>query len=189
MLEGIGLGGSYSESPSHQLGGSCLGQGDRTGWLMVWASLPSPGQMADGLKHPPNAWTEWSYPLLLPKTGHGQDDPSHSLQTEGQTCLKTLPSLGLRNTYVVGRPLIMVFSHWVTTRTRMIAITRMIIMGSTIICRALNTAPRQIPTRIPIEFCTLAIGLCIGLILGVAQCEYTINVFTLLCTYPMVCNY
>ena len=45
-------------------------------------------------------------------------------------------------------------------------------MGSTIICRTLHTAPRLITTWIPIEFCTLVIG--IGLVLGVAQCEYTI---------------
>ena len=59
----------------------------------------------------------------------------------------------------------MVFSHW--TRTK--AITRTIIMGSTIICRALHTAPREITTQIPIEFCRLVICL----VLGVAQCEYT----------------
>ena len=47
-------------------------------------------------------------------------------------------------------------------------------MGSTIICRALHTALRQITTQIPIEFCTLVIGLRISLVLGVAQCEYTI---------------
>ena len=56
----------------------------------------------------------------------------------------------------------------------MIAIMRMITMGSTIVCRALHTAARQITTQIPIEFCTLIIGLSIGLVLGVAQCEYTI---------------
>ena len=56
----------------------------------------------------------------------------------------------------------------------MIAIMRTIIMGSTIVCRALHTAARQITTGIPIEFCTLVIGLGIGLVLGVAQCEYTI---------------
>ena len=55
----------------------------------------------------------------------------------------------------------------------MIAIA--IIMGSTIICRALHTAPRQITTQTPIEFCTLVIGLGISLVPGVAQCEYTIN--------------
>ena len=38
-----------------------------------------------------------------------------------------------------------------------------------------STSPRQITSRIPIEFCTLVIGLCIGLVLGVAQCKYTIN--------------
>ena len=53
----------------------------------------------------------------------------------------------------------------------MIAITRTIIMGSTIICRAFHTALRQLKPQILIEFCTLVIGL--GLIPGVAQCEYT----------------
>ena len=48
-------------------------------------------------------------------------------------------------------------------------------MGSTIICRALHTALRQKTTQIPIEFCTLVIGLGISLVLGVAQCEYTIR--------------
>ena len=48
-------------------------------------------------------------------------------------------------------------------------------MGSTILCRALHIAPRQITTQIPIEFCTVVIGLSIGLVLGVAQCEYTIT--------------
>ena len=43
--------------------------------------------------------------------------------------------------------------------------------GCTIICRTLHTAPRQITTRIPIEFCTLVISLGISLVLGVAQCR------------------
>ena len=48
-------------------------------------------------------------------------------------------------------------------------------MGSTIICRALHTALRQITTQITIEFSTVVISLSIGLVLGVTQCEYTIN--------------
>ena len=53
----------------------------------------------------------------------------------------------------------------------MIARMRTITMGSTITCRALHTALRQITTQIPIEFCTLVIGL----VLGVTQREYTIK--------------
>ena len=54
--------------------------------------------------------------------------------------------------------------------------------GFHLICRALHTAPRQMTTQILIEFCILIIGLGIGLILGVVQCEYTIktSIFVLL---------
>ena len=53
--------------------------------------------------------------------------------------------------------------------------SRKIRMASTVICRTLYTALRQITTQIPIEFCTLVIGLDISLIIGVAQCEQTIS--------------
>ena len=90
------------------------------------------------------------------------------------------------NLLAVTELVVMVFSHWATPRTRMIAITRMIIMGSTIICRALHIALRQIATQIPIEFCTLVICLRIGLVLGVAQCEYTINGIRYIFRWPLV---
>ena len=44
------------------------------------------------------------------------------------------------------------------------------------LCESVHTVQRQKSTQIPIGFCTHFIGICVGLCLGVVQCECTIRV-------------
>ena len=50
-------------------------------------------------------------------------------------------------------------------------------LAGTEVCEGVHTAQRQIPTQsyVPIELCTHFSDICVGLCLGVEQCECTIR--------------